>query len=226
MPYRGGDTYELLGTVFTRITKEKTDGKFREIPDMVIGELIPFKISLGCTASKLSIPIPSSPAVRIRMGFQGPTLQIVAYLHTYDYYWSKAGYEQLKMCNWYDMWKNEVEVEDLLKVSTSTDTLRPEGYGDPIDLDGQELMDDHLPPAWSALPHLRPDTYWWVRKRNIIREAGWDDKFRLELDLERSWQWSTSGRPRPAYDVDEMACFMKGGKCVYEDLITEYKETA
>lgn len=221
MPSRG-NTYELMGTVFVRVIKEKVSGKFREKMDVVLGELVPSKISLGNTAAKLSIPIPSSPSVRIRMGFQGPTLQLVAYLHTYDYYFGKAGYEELKMCNWYDMWKNEVEIEDLIKVSTSTDAIVPVGYGDPIDMDGQELMSENLPPAWSALPHLKPDTYWWVRKRNIIREAGWDDKFRLELDLERSWQWSTSGRPRPAWDIDDMSCF-KNGETTYKDITTEYK---
>lgn len=222
MPNRGGTTYELLGTVFSRIIKEKREGKYYEKIDKVLGELIPSKISIGNTAAKLSIPIPSSPAVRIRMGFQGPTLQIVAYLHTYDYYDGKPGYDQLKMCNYYDMWKSEVEIEDLIKVSTSEDTLLPVGYGDPIDIDGQEMMSTELPPAWSALPHLRPNTYWWVRKRSINREAGWEDKFRLELDLERSWQWSTSGRPRPAWDIDDMACF-KDGETTYNDITTEYK---
>lgn len=221
MPSRGL-TYDLMGTVFSRIIKEKRDGKYYEKIDKVLGELVPSKISIGNTAAKLSIPIPSSPAVRIRMGFQGPTLQIVAYLHSYDYYDGKSGYEQLKMCNYYDMWKSEVEIEDLIKVCSSTDLTVPIGYGDPFDMDGQEFMSDNLPPAWTAQPLLKPDTYWWVRKRNIIREAGWDDKFRLELDLERSWQWSTSGRPRHAWDVDDMACF-KDGETGYTKLITEYK---
>lgn len=223
MPYRGG-SYELVGTVFSRVTKKKTDGKYYEVIDKVLGELAPSKISSGCTSAKLSIPIPSSPAVRIRMGFQGPTVQIVAYLHTYDYYEGKTGYNELKMCNYYDMWKSEVEIEDLIKVATVEDSTIPVGYGDPIDMDGQEFMSPNLLQAWSALPHLRPNTYWWVRKRNIIREAGWVDKFRLELDLERSWQWSTSGRPRPSWDVDDMACF-KNGETGYTDLTTEYKVT-
>ena len=222
MPYRGS-AYELLGTVFSRVTKEKRDGKYYEKIDRVLGELIPSKVSIGCTASKLSIPIPNSPAVRIRMGFQGPTLQIVAILHTYDYYEGKTGYDELKKCNWYNMWKDEVEIEDLIKVATSTDATVPIGYGDPVDMDGIALMSPNIVYAWSAIPHLKPDTYWWVRKRDIVREAGWADKFRLELSLERCWQWSTSGRPRPSWDVDDMACF-KDGETGYKKLITEYAE--
>lgn len=222
MPYRGSK-FELIGTVFSKVSKEKQeDGKYHEIIESVLGELAPSKISSGNTAAKLSIPIPSSPAVRIRMGFQGPTLQIVAYLHTYEYYESKTGYTKLTMSNHYNTWKTGVEIEDLIKVSTSGDSIEPGGYDDPINMDGQEVMNTNLPPAWSVLPHLRPNTYWWVRKRNIIREAGWIDKFRLELDLERSWQWSTSGRPRPSWDIDDMACFkdMENG---YNNLTSEYK---
>lgn len=220
MPYRG-NAYELLGAVFSRVTKEKRDGKYYEKVDTVLGELVPSKISLGCTASKLSIPIPGSPSIRIRMGFQGPTLQVVAYLHTYDYYEGKDGYEELKMCNWYDRWKNDVEIEDLIKVADASDNVLPIGYGEPVDMDGIEVMSQKLQYAWSVMPHLKPGTYWWVRKRDITREAGWDDKFRLELSLERSWQWSTSGRPRPAWDIDDMACF-KDGENGYSKLVTEY----
>ena len=220
MPSRGA-TYELMGAVFSRVTKEKRDGKDREKIDKVIGELAPSKISLGCTASKLSIPIPSSPAIRIRMGFQGPTLQIVAYLHTYEDYELSTSYSEIAKCNWYNAWKNDVEIEDLLKVSCVGDTIEPIGFGPARQMDGYALMNSKLPAAWSVLPHLKPGTYWWVRKRDIIREAGWMDKFRLELDLERSWQWSTSGRQRPAYDVDEMLCF-KDGATGYDNVTTEY----
>ena len=221
MPSRGS-SYELLGTVFSKITKEKQDGKYFEKVDKVIGELAPSKISLGCTASKLSIPIPSSPAIRIRMGFQGPTLQMVIYLHTYEYYKDNdIIYNELSKCNWYNAWKNDIEIEDLIKVSSSDDNIVPTGFGNACNMDGYTLMDDNIPSAWSVLPHLKPGTYWWVRKRDIIREAGWMDKFRLELDLERSWQWSTSGRQRPAYDVDEMECF-KDKATGYKKITTEY----
>ena len=220
MPSRGA-TYELMGAVFSRVTKEKRNGKDREKIDKIIGELAPSKISLGCTASKLSIPIPSSPAIRIRMGFQGPTLQIVAYLHTYEDYELSTSYSEIAKCNWYNAWKNDVEIEDLLKVSCVGDTIEPTGFGLARQMDGYALMDDNIPSAWSVLPHLKPGTYWWVRKRDIIREAGWMDKFRLELDLERSWQWSTSGRQRPAYDVDEMECF-KDKATGYKKITTEY----
>lgn len=220
MPSRGL-TYDLMGTVFSRVTKEKIDGKYREKIDKVIGELAPSKISMGCTASKLSIPIPSSPAIRIRMGFQGPTLQMVVYLHTYEEYEGTDAYAELTKCNWYDAWKNDVEIEDLLKVSCTGDSPEPVGYGFARAMDGSSRMSNKLPTSWSMLPHLQPGTYWWVRKRDIIREAGWADKFRLELDLERSWQWSTSGRQRPAYDIDEMNCF-KDGATGYEKITTEY----
>ena len=221
MPSRGS-SYELMGTVFSKVTKNKVDGKQREKIDSIIGELAPFKISMGCTASKLSIPIPSSPAIRIRMGFQGPTLQLVVYLHTYDEYKETSAYTELTKCNWYHAWKTRVEIEDLIKVSTDGDTVVPSGYGSSVIMDGSDVMSPKLSAAWSVLPHLKSGTYWWVRKRDIIREAGWADKFRLELDLERSWQWSTSGRQRPSWDVDSMACF-KDGETTYNDITTEYK---
>lgn len=222
MPYRGS-SYNVMGTVFSRVIKEKIDGKFREKVDMVIGELAPSDISLGCTASKLSIPIPSSPAIRIRMGFQGPTLRMIAYLHTYDQYIGTNDYSKLIMCNWYNAWKNDVEIEDLIKVSSSDDTVSPVGFGNMFNCKGYEFMSDNVVAGYSALPQIKTGTYWYVRKREIIREAGWADKFRLELELERSWQWSTSGRQRPAYDVDQMECF-KDGDSGYELITTEYAD--
>lgn len=222
MPNRG-DTYELMGTVFSKVVKEKREGKYYETIDKVIGELVPSKISLGCTASKLSIPIPASPSIRIRMGFQGPTLQMVIYLHTYDDYKTSDAYTKLTQCNWYNAWSNDVEIEDLIKVACPGDDILPVDFGNTIAMDGSSRMRGLLPQGWTVLPHLPPGTYWWVRKRNIIREPGWMDKFRLELDLERSWQWSTSGRQRPSYDVDEMGCF-KDGLAGYLKITTEYAE--
>ena len=140
MPSRGS-SYELMGAVFSRVTKEKRDGKDREKIDKIIGELAPSKISLGCTASKLSIPIPSSPAIRIRMGFQGPTLQMVIYLHTYEYYKDNdIIYNELSKCNWYNAWKNDIEIEDLIKVSCTGDDVEPDGFGNACNMDGFTLM--------------------------------------------------------------------------------------
>lgn len=226
MPYKGSG-FELLGTVFSKVVPEKNkmDGKTYEKIVNIIGELIPSGISMGCTASKLSIPIPDSPPVRIRMGFQGPTLQIVAYLHTYDRYEGSNSYGKITMSNWYNAWKNDVKIEDLIKVSCEGDSPAPIGYGDPVDMDGAGELSNEIKKGWSAIPHLKPGTYWWVRKRDIIREAGWVDKFKLELDLERCWQWSSTGRQRPAWDVDCMECF-KEGENGYRKLITEHKEGA
>ena len=220
MPIRG-DGYYLMGAVFSKVEKVKESGKYYERVTGVLGELAPIGISHGCTASKLSIPIPSSPEIRIRMGFQGPTLHMVVYLHTYGLYESNAGYSELIKCNFYDTWMNDVDIEDLIKVASSGDNVTPSGYGSEFTRDGLSVMSSNLPGGFTALPQIMPGTYWYVRKKEITREAGWMDKFRLELDLERSWQWSTSGRQRPAYDVDEMNCF-KDGAIGYSRITTEY----
>lgn len=222
MPYRGS-TFKLLGTVFSKVEKEKREGRYYETVTKVIGELIPLDISMGCTASKLSIPIPASPAIRIRMGFQGPTLHIIAYLHSYDLYDGQDVYDKLIVSNWYDAWLDDVNIEDLIKVSSTTDNIAPSGFGDAVTMDGGSVMSDKMPSGYSAQPLIKPGTYWWVRKRELIHESGWGDKYRLELDLERSWQWSTSGRQRPSYDTDQMECF-KDGEIGYIKITTEYSE--
>lgn len=238
------DKYKIRGVLFSKVIKQKiTEGsskRSRERVTIILPEIVPLEISLGCTSSKISVPIPNQPALRMRMGFQGPTLQLVVYLHTYSV-WNTPStidyYNECCMYNWYDAWKWNVDVEDLIKVSASDDkgtevdtkedinayNANPKihGYEDPLNCDLDSELSYTTSTAYSALLQIKPDTYWWVRKKDIRREAGWHDKFRMELTLERSWQWSTTGRQRPARDIDLMACF-KDGEIGYNKMITEY----
>lgn len=234
----------LRGVVFSKVIKQKVkegaSERSRERVSAILPELAVLNISRGSTSSKISVPIPNQPELRMRMGFQGPTLTLVTYLHTYDL-WKDVDegyYDQLCQCNWYTMWKWGVKVEDLIKVADTNDVGTDEntekhitafdanpanhGYGDSFKCDLDDVLQTSGKFAsYSALLSIRPGTYWWVRKKEITRESGWADKFKLELTLERSWQWSTTGRPRPAYDIDVMECF-KDGETGYVKLTREY----
>lgn len=236
--------YTLRGVLFSKVIKQKiktgSSEKNRERISTILPEIIPIAISHGCTSSKISVPIPSQPTLRMRMGFQGPTLQLTVYLHTYDI-WDEVGtktyYDQCCMYNWYNKWKWGVQIEDLIKVSSTkdagveTDTKshivaydanpKNHDYGDPFVCDLNNNLQKPNVESYSTLLQIKPGTYWYVRKKEITREAGWADKFRMELTLERSWQWSTSGRQRPAWDVDVMACF-KDGETGYVKTVKEY----
>lgn len=247
MPYEynpSTDSFEFIlkGVIFSKVIKQKiSDGSSKRARERVITilpELIPLQLSSGCTSSKISVPIPNQPALRIRMGFQGPTIQFVTYLHTYETWKNDypSYYNTLCMTNFYDTWKWDIEMEDLLKVADTSDTgtisdgtyetydanPKNHNFGDPISCDLDTTLFPNLPTtSYSALLQIKPGSYWWVRKRSITRESGWIDKFKLELELERSWQWSTSGRPRPSYDIDVMECF-KDGESGYIKMTTEY----
>lgn len=230
MPYEG-DSFKLRGVVFSKVTKGKDitspSSKIYEKVSSILPELIPIDISRGCTSSKISVPIPAQPALRMRMGFQGPTLHIIAYLHNYDAWVGVGDYNKLILTNWYYKWKWGVQMEDLIKVAAAGDTYADDftgsidDYGSPVSCDLDNVLFPSMPSGYSALLSIKPGTYWWVRKKQLTREAGWGDKYKMELDLERSWQWSTSGRQRPAYDVDVMECF-KDGETGYKKLTTEY----
>jgi hypothetical protein len=236
------NVYVLRGVLFSKVIKQKiTEGssqRNRERITSILPEIIPINISKGCTSSKISVPIPSQPALRMRMGFQGPTLQLTVYLHTYDV-WKDYPEYYAECCkyNFYNTWKWGVAMEDLIKVSATTDVGTDEDtvrhivafdanpknhdYGDPFSCDLDDTLQKSYTSSYSALLQIKPETYWWVRKKEIRREAGWADKFRMELTLERSWQWSTTGRQRPAYDCDVMECF-KDGETGYVKITKEY----
>lgn len=243
-PDTGEVEFILKGVLFSKVIKQKvkegSNERMRERVTSILPELTPLNVSRGSTSSKISVPIPNQPELRMRMGFQGPTLTLVVYLHTYEV-WKENYidyYNQLCQCNWYNKWKWGVNVEDLIKVSDTNDTGTDEdterhisvfdanpanhGYGVPFACDLDDLLQTSGKfSSYSTLLSIRPGTYWWVRKKEITREAGWADKFKMELTLERSWQWSTTGKTRPAFDIDVMDCF-KDGATGYDKITKEY----